>query len=159
MTLNEKINELLRSHPEGGEGFFNALDYLVRSDIDILEKFLHSAINDYCNHPLIMSGNFGRAIINNFGSKLYREFDHIVLANGNLRGDDEAELYLVNRRNFSREDFVFLDDSFYSGRTRDKLDAALKLVHSSFAIVKTYVIYDGSPERTPNVHGMFRYHK
>ena len=40
MTLNEKIINLLKEHPEGGEKFFNALDLLIRSDRTILDDFV-----------------------------------------------------------------------------------------------------------------------
>lgn len=39
MNTNDKIIELLKQHPEGGETFFfNALDLMLRSDFDILAE-------------------------------------------------------------------------------------------------------------------------
>lgn len=38
MNTNDKIIEILKQHPEGGETFFNALDLMLRSDFDILAE-------------------------------------------------------------------------------------------------------------------------
>lgn len=38
MNTNDKIIEILKQHPEGGETFFNALDLTLRSDFDILAE-------------------------------------------------------------------------------------------------------------------------
>ena len=45
MTLNKKLCKILTQHEEG-EDFFNALDYMIKGDRDILEDFLHFFMND-----------------------------------------------------------------------------------------------------------------
>ena len=35
MNTNNKIIEILKQHPEGGETFFNALDLMLRSEMEV----------------------------------------------------------------------------------------------------------------------------
>ena len=51
----------------------------------------------------------------------------------------------------------FLDDSLYSGKTRNKINDKLKEVFD-IEITHTYVVYDGSLNKEDNVTSMFRYH-
>jgi len=53
-------------------------------------------------------------------------------------------------------DFILLDDSFYSGQTRNLIQAELE--RHGGRIVHTYVVYDGSRNRDPEVTGMYRYY-
>lgn len=39
MDINYQIIRILKKHPEGGEKFFNALDFIIRSDLSILDVF------------------------------------------------------------------------------------------------------------------------
>lgn len=45
MTLDEKTGVILKQHKEG-EGFFNALDFMIKGDRGILEDFLPFFMND-----------------------------------------------------------------------------------------------------------------
>ena len=73
MKLNYKIAEILKQH-EGGEEFFDALDAMVRGDMDILHTFLnfvYSEIGDTGEYSLILSGQFGNALMGIYGAKLF----------------------------------------------------------------------------------------
>ena len=155
--LNEKIAEILRQHPEG-EPFFDALDAMVRGDMDILHTFLNFVYSelDYTKeYSLILSGQFGNAIMSIYGVKLFDDFSDVILVEGVLRSGKTPTIF---RQNFTKTKFILLDDSFYSGTTKDAIERSLKMVDSQAKIVKTFVIYDGSKIKKNNLYSMFRYY-
>ena len=120
MNTNDKIIEILKQHPEGGETFFNALDLMLRSDFDILaelKELIRKNITNLKNVNIILSGHFGIALINNDNFWL-SQFKNFYLIQGGLRGNDEGE-FLKDYKTDSSEN-IFVDDSFYSGTTRNK---------------------------------------
>lgn len=163
MTLNEKIGEILKRHKEGKE-FFDALDYTIRGDKDILKDFYNFSWYNIFDSPsinstsynTIMSGRFGLSLISNYGGSLIRSFNKVIVVNGNLRKGEEPEIYCTE---FGNKPFIFLDDSFYSGKTRDSIQGKLSEIDPTTKIIKTFVIYDGSKELQPDVFSMYRYHK
>lgn len=155
--LNEKIAEILRQHPEG-EPFFDALDAMVRGDMDILHTFLnfvYSEIGDTGEYSLILSGQFGNALMGIYGTKLFKDFSSVILVEGGLRSGKTPTIF---RQTFVNTKFIMLDDSFYSGTTKDAIERALKMMDSQAKIVKTFVIYDGSKVKKNNIFSMFRYY-
>ena len=155
--LNEKIAEILRQHPEG-EPFFDALDAMVRGDMDILHTFLnfvYSELEHTREYSLILSGQFGNAIMSIYGVKLFDEISDVILVEGWLRSGKTPTIF---RQNFTKNKFILLDDSFYSGTTKDAIERSLKMVDSQARIVKTFVIYDGSKIKKNNLYSMFRYY-
>ena len=155
--LNEKIAEILRQHPEG-EPFFDALDAMVRGDMDILHTFLnfvYSELEHTREYSLILSGQFGNAVMSIYGVKLFDDFSDVILVEGGLRS---GKIPTVFRQNFTKTKFILLDDSFYSGTTKDAIERSLKMVDSQAKIVKTFVIYDGSKVKKNNIFSMFRYY-
>lgn len=155
--LNEKIAEILRQHPEG-EPFFDALDAMVRGDMDILHTFLdfvYSELGDTKEYSLILSGQFGNAIMGICGAKLFEDFFDVILVEGGLRSGKTPTIF---RQTFVNTKFIMLDDSFYSGTTKDAIERALKMIDSQARIVKTFVIYDGSKVKKNNIFSMFRYY-
>lgn len=157
MKLNYKIAEILKQH-EGGEEFFDALDAMVRGDTDILDTFLnfvYSKIWDTNEYSIILSGQFGNAIMGIYGAKLFKDFSDVILVEGGLRS---SKTPIIFRQNFINNKFIMLDDSFYSGTTRDSIERSLKMIDSQAEIVKTFVIYDGSKVKKNNIYSMFRYY-
>ena len=155
--LNEKIAEILRQHLEG-EPFFDALDAMVRGDMDILHTFLnfvYSEIGDTGEYSLILSGQFGNALMGIYGAKLFEDFSSVILVEGGLRSGKTPTIF---RQSFTKTKFILLDDSFYSGTTKDAIERSLKMVDSQAGIVKTFVIYDGSKIKKNNLYSMFRYY-
>lgn len=57
------------------------------------------------------------------------------------------------------KNWIFIDDSYYLGRTRAGISVALKKVRPDASIYETYVIYDGSMGRADKVKSMYRYNK
>lgn len=157
MKLNYKIAEILKQH-EGGEEFFDALDAMVRGDMDILHTFLnfvYSEIGDTREYSLILSGQFGNALMGIYGTNLFEDFSDVILVEGGLRS---GKTPIIFKQNFTKTKFILLDDSFYSGTTKDAIERALKMIDSQARIVKTFVIYDGSKVKKNNIYSMFRYY-
>jgi hypoxanthine-guanine phosphoribosyltransferase len=63
-------------------------------------------------------------------------------------GGDENRVY----NNY----FVLLDDSYYSGTTKKEIEKHLKQYNAK--ILKTYVFYDGSFTKKPDVYSIYRYY-
>lgn len=161
-TLNIKIIELLKEHKEGGEKFFNALDLLIRSDYDIMKILIKCIQNFYgdttClnNAGVVLSGKFGHALYNNYRDFLNNTFKEVLITNGGIRTG--SEVYLgVN--SLKCKEYIFIDDSYYSGKTKNKIEEALKEINSEAKIYETFVVYDGSKEQDPNVISLFRYYQ
>lgn len=151
--LNKKIAEILRQHPEG-EPFFDALDAMIRGDQDILEAFMNFVYSKIGSKRfgVILSGNFGNAIFSTYGLKLYQNFNDVILVNGGIR---KGEVPIIFKEKLETTDYVFLDDSFYSGTTRNSIASVLSTLNGR--IIKTFVIYDGAKVRQKDVLSMFRY--
>lgn len=156
--LNEKIVEILKQHPEG-EDFFDALDAMVRGDMDILSQFLvfsGDKIGDPSVKTLILTGKFGIALLDIYGDKLREAFKDVILVEGGIRTGNKPVIY---RDTLECARCILFDDSFYSGTTRDKIEIELKRINPSASIEATCVVYDGSPSKQFKVYSMFRYHK
>lgn len=157
MKLNEKIIEILKQHPEG-EPFFDALDAMIRGDLDVLGTFMNfveSKLRDTQNCTLILTGQFGNAIISLFGSELFKKFADVILVNGGIRTGEKPVIF---RQNLKATQCIMLDDSYYSGKTRNDIETALRIINVNARISHTFVIYDGSKNRKTNVFSMFRYY-
>ena len=150
MTLNEKIGVILKQHKEGEE-FFNALDFIIKGDISILGDFLSFFMNDAGKRlnleetGLIVSGGFGNAIMTMYGDRLTENFGEVIVTNGGIRLGNEAA--------------IFIDDSYYLGRTKAGISVALRKIRPDASLYETYVIYDGSMGRADKIKSMYRYGK
>lgn len=161
MTLNEKIGIILKQHKEGEE-FFNALDFIIKGDISILGDFLSFFMNDAGKRlnleetGLIVSGGFGNAIMTMYGDRLTKNFGEVIVTNGGIRLGNEAAIF--KDRLFCKN-WIFIDDSYYLGRTKAGISVALRKIRPDASLCETYVIYDGSMGRVDKVKSMYRYNK
>lgn len=111
---------------------------------------------------IVMSGNFGLWVY-----KLIEEgrieFDGgVLVVSGQIRKvkeDENNPITILKQRNLDKlhfKNFVFVDDSYYSGGTRDKINDFLKKYYSS--ITDTYVFYTHNKVNTKeNVHSFYCY--
>lgn len=161
MELNEKVAEILKEHPEG-EDFFNTLDMMIKGDNDILDSFmaffkLH--VDRIVSPPknrigIILSGEFGHIIANNY-MKDFSEFGEVIIVNGGIRTGKEVNLYKTNLKCSS---YIFLDDSYYSGLTKESIQEALTKIDENVLITHTFVVYDGGKEVQDAPFSMYRYY-
>lgn len=158
--LNTQILNLLKEHKEGGEKFFDILDLMIKSDYSICELIIDKIKNYFQSNGLknsgvILSGKFGYTFYNNFRHFLNNHFKEIIITNGGIKEGKEAYLG-INSLNCT--EFVFIDDSYYSGKTMKGIEKALKNIKTNAKITETFVIYDGSKSKNNNIISLFRYY-
>jgi hypothetical protein len=136
----------------GGRAYFDALDERLRQPGYF--DALHAAVRGHHGYiaPIVVTGQFGAD---------YAEWRHqqhyprpIVLPGG-LRHGGTLDA-LPSARLYSGSEVILLDDSIYSGRTRQQIIDWCERWGAK--VVCTHVLYDGSPERLPGVYSLYRYH-
>ena len=148
-VLDRVIKDMLEMH-EGGEKFFDNLD-LALQNTTIVSQLVDRVDNTYCD--IIVSGKFGVFFSNYYQRPNNRR---LFSVEGGLRTGTKIDLspfanYIIHRY------FIFVDYSFYSGKTRDVIKDELERLGGH--LVRTYVIYDGAKERDPSVKSLYRYYK
>lgn len=128
----------------------------------VLEDFLSFFMNDagkklsLGDTGLIVSGGFGNAIMTMYGDRLTENFGEVIVTNGGIRLGNEAAIF---KDKLLCKNWIFIDDSYYLGRTKAGISVALKKVRPDASIYETYVIHDGSMGRADKVKSMYRYNK
>lgn len=157
-TVNKKITDILKRHPDGGETFFNALDLMLRSDKSILDDYV-TWVTDLCEENMsvgcILTGSFGRVLLSMYHKMLYANFGQVIIVNGGIRSGVPVELPVLN---VPMKRYVLLDDSYYSGKTRGGIEKALQVINPETRIDRTFVIYDGSHNWEDGIYAMYRYY-
>lgn len=139
---------------EGGEQFFDNLDANIQHET-IIYRLLDLIPAKHRN--IIVSGKFGRFFSNWYNSEIDYgvTLDKIIAVEGGLRKGIKLNLDYMS--NFIRgKEFIFIDDSFYSGKTRDAVKSEIE--RHSGKLANTYVVYDGSKEKDGTVHSLYRYY-
>ena len=150
MKIESIVNECLIKH-EGGSIFFDAIDEKLRNDNSLMQLMLKKILENEFFDYIVVSGKFGYAF-NDFciNNKLYK---NIICLNGSLR---EGKINVKLKINIKNKKIVFVDDSYYLGRTRDKIKQFLK--NYGAELISTYVFYDGSKIKDEKVKSMYRYY-
>lgn len=145
----EKVQKCLETHT-GGEAYFTELDAAIKADETLMRRFLHRIIIETKCQNFVMSGEIGKCY-----AKLYSPKDiNLFLLPGGLRHEDNIPFYIG--RAFEGMSYVFVDDSYYSGRT---LQAVKKYMESTGAnLIASYVFYDGSKHNVDGVKSIYRYY-
>lgn len=153
--IQQVIDDCLETYIEG-ELFFDQLDQCLRLNRDIIAYFINDIISRVDFDVLVVSGNFGLAV------KQY--WDHVndpltgqtcMVTNGGLRHGKLPEI-LVGETNLQEKRVIFADDSYYSGRTENRIKEMID--KNSGIFCGTYVIYDGCVTYRPWVHSYYRYY-
>lgn len=149
--MNRIVGICLRNH-EGGENYFNELDNMVKNNIALVTSYVDYIVEKENINSIIASGEIGENLI------FYKEVGlinaNIVTVNGGLRKG--REIANLDSSLITGKQFIFLDDSYYSGKTADKVNEAVE--KNGGNVICTYVFYDGSKEKHDNVHSLFRYY-
>jgi hypothetical protein len=125
---------------------------MIRKMFDIIQK-QEGTVN------IISSGGFGLWIYQ-LVDEGEIEFDgNIVVVSGQIRKvkeDQDNRVEIIRKRyEMIDEDFIFLDDSYFSGGTRDKINDFLKKYDSR--IYRTFVFYTHNPENPKRVYSVYCY--
>lgn len=160
MNINEMKAEMkrivqicLRNH-KGGENYFNELDDMVKNNADLVSSYVNYITMIENTDDIIASGEIGKKLLLYQAKGYINPRINIMVTNGGIRKGREVELldpfFFIGRR------YVFLDDSYYSGKTANKVKAAVK--ENGGEVIKAYVFYDGSKEKHDNIESLFRYY-
>ena len=106
---------------------------------------------------IIVSGKFGTFFSNWYTVNTNWADQMIINVNGGLRTGfsidnlDYLSEYIRNNK------FVFLDDSYYSGKTQRAVKNEIERLGGK--LVNTFVIYDGSVNKSDDVKSLYRYYQ
>ena len=147
--MMEKVEKCLKTHV-GGESYFTELDAAIKADEDLMKIYLHHIVIETKTTNFVMSGEIGKCYADLFSTGDINLF----LLPGGLRHDKEVP-YDIGRI-FEGMDFVFLDDSYYSGKTLRAVKDYMATTGAN--ILASYVFYDGSKHNTDGVRSIYRYY-
>lgn len=150
MNNTEILIERLLATDVGGKEFYEILDMSVRNE-DFFIDLVMLAIDTFGRIPMniVLSGQFGVA----FNEWSKNGILHKLVVNGGLRYGDIIESSLSDNEIRGRE-FVFLDDTFYKGRTRDKVREYVE--SRGGTLTDTFVVFDAGLSDDNSVHSIYR---
>lgn len=145
----ETVNRLLEQYI-GGQIFFTELDKAVKFDSHILKQLVAKIEEAYDEYVLtIASGEIGLAM-HNLGVPV----DFLVP--GGLRHDPSKINLAPFADKIKGHKFVFIDDSYFSGRTALVVKEEIERLGGIF--IGSFVAYDGAKEKDPTVDSLYRYY-
>lgn len=148
------IKTLLHKY-KGGKPFFDALDDSIK---DITNRDMTIALlRGNSNEWIASSGEFGDTIYKMWKSGDFR-CKGLVVFNGKMMTDETGvnNWYPIDFE-LDNKEFIYVDDSYFSGSTARKIDSFLREHNSKIKSIS--VIYDGSKEKNKMVKSFFRYYK
>ena len=151
----DSLVELCLKEHTGGEIFFDAIDEKLRNDDTLLKMITDKVLNNEVFDFIIVSGNFGNVFKKFIDTNLKELTKKVIVVNGGLRTGKKIVSFW-EEYDISMKKIVFIDDSFYLGRTRDKIEEMITKHQGT--LINTYVFYDGSKEKEENVHSFYRYY-
>lgn len=151
--LNRIILDCIKEH-EGGEKFFDRLDEIIRNEKLIVSRLM-SLVNDdlLYNDGIVVSGKFGVAFSNYYNNCFCVTKELIIVEGGLRKGNKINDLSYLD---MVCKNYIFIDDSFYSGRTRNVIKDEIE--RNGGSLIKTYVVYDGSKTKDSDVKSLYRYY-
>ncbi len=150
--FNSDIKGLLDKEG-GGKIFFNKLDKVIKEDPDIIKEITQGLKDKY----LVSSGGFGDNLFNLWESGSL-ECKGVLVFNGKIVTKKKGiNYYYPEEFDVDNKSFVFVDDSYFSGKTMREIEKYLLEEHQS-TISEIRVGYDGSKEKNPKVKSLYRYY-
>jgi hypothetical protein len=152
-----KIVQSVSKKYSGGENYFTELDRMIKND----KKFLLSFYEWVCSctsNPIIISGEIGNILVGYLSHENICK-NPIVLVNGGLRSGADITSISCFPSNFeisTNTNFTMIDDSYYSGKTVNKVKNFLE-AHGN-ELEDVYVFYDGSREQKEYIKSLYRYY-
>jgi hypothetical protein len=160
--LIEYATDQLEYSVGGGTEFFDRMDAVLSSDYfyQIQHDRFMNRYGFLAPAPtIVVSGKWGYGFKN--WAYRYAQWIDPKWVFGGLRHNDLPNIgspmdLVFFDGNYDGREFIFLDNSCYLGRTRDKIEARIK--EAGGELLHTLVLYDGSVEPLPRIEGLFRYH-
>lgn len=153
--IESLVNDCLIKH-KGGEKFFDAIDEKLRNDNLLITMMVGKVLEKETFDYIIVSGNFGRLFKDFCLNHIGKDFsDNVIVVNGGIRdGNQVGEFY--KEYDINNKNLIFIDDSYYLGRTRDKIKDTI--TNNGGRLICSYVFYDGSKLKDDTVHSFYRYY-
>ena len=154
------VNECLEKY-KGGEGYFNELDSMIKNNETLMVLFLMYAVQISGIKNVILSGEIGLKYLKLQLENKIPNYINLMIVNGGLRKGHEVTGGIMSNLEVIPEklvdmDVIFIDDSYYSGKTADKVEEFVN--DRGGNIYKKYVFYDGSKEKRNDVVSLYRYY-
>ena len=144
---------------DGGESYFTEVDAMIKSNPVLMSEYIQYVTEKENIYNVILSGEIGLKYL---AMQLKRQIPsdiNLFLLPGGIRLDPSKLNRIDNNYKkmwkITSSRYVFLDDSYYSGKTLNDVSDFVK--KSGGIIKKSYVFYDGAPKRT-DVHSLYRYY-
>ena len=148
--------------------FLERLDEFIQSpeNIDMIKELFdimdHQTMGDF---DIISSGSFGLHIYKLIEAGEIDFKGNVVVVSGKIRKvkeDENNPIKILKKRtnDIKNKSFVFFDDSYFSGGTRDKISKFLEQFNSN--IYKSFVFYTHNVEDPSDVFSIYcysEYHK
>ena len=152
--LHSIVNNLLSKY-EGGKPFFDALDNAIKDVYN--EDMILALLKGNSNEWIAASGGFGDKVYSLWKKGKFK-CKGMVVFNGKMMTDKiGVNNWYPTDFDLSNKDYVYVDDSYFSGGTARKINGFLSEHNSKIKHVS--VIYDGSKEKSKLVKSFFRYYK
>lgn len=160
--FNEKFsNKEFKSHilhlldkERGGRPFFDSLDKIIKENPDIIQEITKGLDQKY----LVCSGGFGDNLFDLWERGIIK-CEGVLVFNGKIATKKRGiNYYYPEDFDVDKKEFVFVDDSYFSGKTLREVEKYLLEEHQSL-ISEVRVGYDGSREKDPRVKSLYRYYK
>jgi len=168
----EKLNNIVEDilHQEGGgEKFFDRIDDAIKDpkNLDITLALFNKIYEKYkSDFNLIVSGSYGKKILELTNQNKIKCGGTFVLMSGSITSHQNKMGLITKNKNVKIEfqdnhigngkEFIFVDDSYYSGTTYNLIKKFLEDKGSS--IKEVYVIYDGNDKPEDNRYSLYSYY-
>lgn len=171
MKIENKINSIIKGisvNVSGGDKFFDEIDSAIKKkdNRDIIIELFDKVYHDFgINYNLVISGGFGDLIMYLIQKQEIKCNGTILQVSGGITSHSNnmntskksKEIRIENLLgDIENKDFIFIDDSYYSGTTKISIDLFLKKFKSK--ILKTYVVYDGNDKKEKDRFALYNYY-
>lgn len=165
--IDNIVKDISKTTP-GGNIFFDKLDSEIKKpkNIDIIVKLFEKIYSDFgLDYNLVISGGFGDLVMFLLKRGDIKCKGTILQVSGGLTSHftdmdkiKKVKEVIIQKQigDINNKDFIFVDDSFYSGTTGFSIDHFLKKIGSK--ILKTYIVYDGNDAKSPDRISLYNYY-
>jgi hypothetical protein len=150
--INEVVKDLLNKYV-GGKTYFHILDDNIKFNENVIQEML-SSIANLENKMIVLSGEIAYQVKKYCDKNLPNQKYFITC--GSPRKGQELKTDIDNSNIDLSLETIFVDDTFYSGKTFEALKKYL-LEEWSLPLDTCFVAYDGCKVKKQNVFSLFRY--
>ena len=156
MAMSDIVQKCIEKHG-GGEAYFDELDGMVKENEELLASYIDYVASFNPNSFIIMSGEIGQKCLEMQRSSKIPMGLRIYVVDGGLRKSSYIKGMVSNRKEMIKagKNFVFVDDSFYSGKTFNAVREFMEKLGYSISVI--YVFYDGC-KHDFGVKSLYRYY-